>query len=1349
MIRAAEGERRAISGYSAQFRTAAMLTLRSLRDDDFQWVRVADPDAGTLDDFQICTSARVDAYQIKYSGTAGSFTYRQLKGMLPELADSWRGLTSTNDGMVVMAHLFTTRLASSHDSVKPVGDPPPCPRHFACFLKDVLRPVQNGEIRRLAEIADEWRPAWDALSDVSSLDGRELFEFIRHFRLNLGQAIPDGRPDDPLLDPTMRADLQAVLWVLEAAVLEHRVTLSRDDLLARLGWSARVALGVHRFPFNDIYRRNTRSARELEAALDRLPGGYVALTGTPGSGKSSLLADVVGPRANVAASYYVYVPSSGDVWTTRARAVPFLNHLVSSIDRVGFRVGQTPNPNDPDALALRFQHQLEMLGKSALAGGSKWLILIDGLDHVNRAMPGMSGDSLLRYLPAEIPDGVLIVLGSQTLQPAPAWVRSALDQDGRTIEVKPLTRPMVDLIASAAGIDDSMYDLVWTKGDGHPLSTTYIIQTLPDADEHHWVYDLTTGGGLDGIHRRYWVDVENDDDLVEMLALIARWRGPIDLEWFAEHGYAAAIRQLKRMAGHFFHQEADDRWLFFHESFQLFLIEQTGSKDGRAAVRYHRRLAEMCAATSPEHPASWERLHHLTRANDAAGVFELATPELVRTQVEALRPLRAIVEDLHATLPTIGQQRDLVALVNLILSTDEATRGELPLWLIDDLLEVIIRLGGVRIAMEHLKDWLDIGSVVFRASALLDAAGEHVEAERLFEHGESSDLLGNSLRRFTDISNSVETLMPWVRAAPRFRKVSEIVTQLLVFTAPTPATESYLQEEISIGRAVLLLTLGRSLVELQEIDEIELVLAAFEEDDEYHRSFRLMLEIEASRHGAGVADARILISTLSNRDPARYRHAARVLAAESLLAAGELERARTWIASVPQQLVQEMLSIGTAPTLVPRVLNLAEHNQPQETELTPNLLEIGLSRVLAAIADVEGSARSLSYWDLLEEPDEIDKENRLIASAVVSIAQMWGRTDGGARVLPAELDAVFDRIEDDSESMRRGWHEGESNYVNALPELFTLLIRVAALNGREALTTVQQRLRAHWGNVRQGSSHEMATVLASMVDLDIDRTWARDQLKTLEVTLLEDCMSPYAISDRLVMVKIWWELGDRRRAQESLRKIMRESFTLVGGHSESQREFAGLLKLIRPLLTEPAAESDEMVLWLAQCTMVVCNMYPFSAMETTRALLRTIAPTHPGRMLPLSRWLAIVTKLEEEKILAVMDEVVGNDSESQSPRRSEWLVNLQTLAATAPEDAHASFWERLGEGPDNLSPQDVGESLDDVMDLLGATDDERLRVARMAVESVKHLIGDLLLTDQFNVRAPLKSAAPMTRDSAA
>ena len=71
----ADGERSAASGYRAQYQVGASIVLDALESGDLEWIRVADPNIGRVDDLQIATTARVDAYQVKWEQYPGAITY--------------------------------------------------------------------------------------------------------------------------------------------------------------------------------------------------------------------------------------------------------------------------------------------------------------------------------------------------------------------------------------------------------------------------------------------------------------------------------------------------------------------------------------------------------------------------------------------------------------------------------------------------------------------------------------------------------------------------------------------------------------------------------------------------------------------------------------------------------------------------------------------------------------------------------------------------------------------------------------------------------------------------------------------------------------------------------------------------------------------------------------------------------------------------------------------------------------------------------------------------------------------------------------------------------------------------
>jgi ABC-type transport system involved in cytochrome bd biosynthesis fused ATPase/permease subunit len=108
----------------------------------------------------------------------------------------------------------------------------------------------------------------------------------------------------------MATDLEALTHCLFGAVADPTriIELSRDQLLTRLEWKTRFEFrSRHEFPVDEVlYTPIENSVTQLQNALTSLPGGYIAVFGTPGSGKSTLLTQTLRFYPGRVIRYYAY-----------------------------------------------------------------------------------------------------------------------------------------------------------------------------------------------------------------------------------------------------------------------------------------------------------------------------------------------------------------------------------------------------------------------------------------------------------------------------------------------------------------------------------------------------------------------------------------------------------------------------------------------------------------------------------------------------------------------------------------------------------------------------------------------------------------------------------------------------------------------------------------------------------------------------------------------------------------------------------------------------------------------------------------------------------------------------------
>jgi energy-coupling factor transporter ATP-binding protein EcfA2 len=252
---------------------------------------------------------------------------------------------------------------------------------------------------------------------------------------------------------------------------------------------------------------------QLENALATLPGGYIAVLGTPGSGKSTLLTQVLRAYQAHVIRYYAYVPDAQDPTVLRGEAINFLHDVGLAIEEAGFRVGASPSHFDRDDLLARFHQQLQRLHQDCQSSGRKTIVLIDGLDHIAREQN--PDRSLLLDLPPPdaVPDGVYMVLGCQTDAPFSDRVQAAVRRPERRIEMAPLSRQAVMHIVEQAGCSvtpsPKQREQIHRLSAGHPLALSCLINHLQDATDDASIDTILSNtdryeGSIEAQYHSYW-----------------------------------------------------------------------------------------------------------------------------------------------------------------------------------------------------------------------------------------------------------------------------------------------------------------------------------------------------------------------------------------------------------------------------------------------------------------------------------------------------------------------------------------------------------------------------------------------------------------------------------------------------------------------------------------------------------------------------------------------------------------------------------------------------------------------------------------------------------------------------
>ena len=409
-----EGERRAQRGLVPQYKVAAEKIYALLADGRLHSVGLADPEAGTLDDIQLIRSHGaqlvLDAYQVKWSTPGETFAEGEFSSLLAELVSARRAVIAAaerraqeGDAPVarVIAHLYTSRVAST--SVLRTNVMRGSGRSLHEFIDGVWKPAQRELVCALADVDPAWHAYLEQLAQTCGMSPNELLALAPNLRVETGRELEEDVLDDHegWRSRDRLEDLTAIRAKLQDLVTDRHETyvwVRADELVAHLGpqWAARWhPRQEHVFPTRSHYEPLARTAARLEAALERYDQGYVVLTGSPGSGKSTLLTNQLRTDDRVAARYYAYVPDNDSIM--RGEASAFLHDLYLAISGRRGLAFPPRGGTSIDVLREAFHEELARLGEHARQNGRTEIVLIDGLDHVER--DPQPHHSLLRELP--------------------------------------------------------------------------------------------------------------------------------------------------------------------------------------------------------------------------------------------------------------------------------------------------------------------------------------------------------------------------------------------------------------------------------------------------------------------------------------------------------------------------------------------------------------------------------------------------------------------------------------------------------------------------------------------------------------------------------------------------------------------------------------------------------------------------------------------------------------------------------------------------------------------------------------------------------------------------------------
>jgi len=686
------GERRAVGGFGNQYKVAANIILDHLKRGDLLSIKIADPDAGRVDDFQIASRNRIDAYQVKWTKWPGNLTLTDLtkntkdeKGklkpnLIAQLADGWKKIKSLNVGRSVFVHLVTSDQASNTKFQK---DSLPY-HHLAFFLSEEWGKNPTSADR------GEFAKVWHQIQTASALaDENEFRAFVESCIIETSYRLPVPEPEHSINQDYLLVDqIHNKLFNL-AEGKTIRIELDHAQLLNLLGWPKEDFKNRHEFVLNELnFNPNVETEKEVEQKLSKLDQGYLILLGQPGTGKSTLLTRVLASRKFMVVSYYVYLPDTAASLRTSGEAQNFLHDIILGLNRAGYRHGQPFIPNRLDQQQECFQNQMKQINSKWLTTGVRTVLLIDGLDHIDREQHASYPLYNCLPHPDSVLPGLIFVLGTQTDSFIPIPIRSSVREDSRRINIKPLPAQAVRSILQKLSFETPLTENQIAKSieicSGHPLFLQYLIQRMKIADSAEQRDALiesmpSVGGDIEKLYESYWAQISNNQEQMRLFSLLSRLRRSFRISWLTKWCEAGLLQSFFSSYQHLFRVRGES-WNFFHNSFRIFLVTCSAKVADQHSPEldcdFHAQLAAICELNSEDY-WNWEVIWYLSLGNGHEKLLQLAVPSYFRKQFFELRPVNDIVDDIVLALKLAAKMGNAKACANLYISFSEFSHRKL------------------------------------------------------------------------------------------------------------------------------------------------------------------------------------------------------------------------------------------------------------------------------------------------------------------------------------------------------------------------------------------------------------------------------------------------------------------------------------------------------------------------------------------------------------------------------------------------------------------------------------------------------------------------------------------------
>lgn len=623
--------------------------------------------SGNLDDIVLFQESEVLAYQVKYAVNplsvfeVGDFLNPESPVSIRKFAASWQTLRQRFPDHKITACLCSNRGLDAALVGLTTAD--------GKFAPEVIEDRKRGDARRIRS----------DLASASGLDAESFATFVAEFRFVLRKPTLQDLElyiRTVLLDRELGLSDDAIFFDLRDAIKKNAL-YSRDaitpDLIDRLLERLKSKLLIPQvFPVNrDHFVEQKNFSKQLAQVLARIDGGYLIVTGLPGSGKSTSLTtyfEGLSRSENEVFSYYCFVGVNDNSQRMRVQAGSLRANLLSEFHRRysgilkrRFDYGES-----------NFLQCLETLSKHFAEQDRRFIIFLDGLDHAERLQPEVR-NTVISALPSEIPAGVVVVVGTQELHKWPHFLKRARECPSNHIQMPLFSEAETeDYLCNKRGLSDLPHaDIVeiHRKCEGLPLYLRYAAEILINSEsKSEAIASLAPAseGDIRNYYRLLWEEFDRVGmaDARHLCAVMACLRFSVhrdELYAIQQDLTRPAFEDAFKYMSHLL-RDTEGRLTVFHNSFREFVISQIPDD----WLREIRRQIASFLKTNKDSPRWFGHVFEYSyEAEDYTYVLAEVNAEFVDRALLHCRPSGEILDAINWAVESAFKCRNIVELSRL------------------------------------------------------------------------------------------------------------------------------------------------------------------------------------------------------------------------------------------------------------------------------------------------------------------------------------------------------------------------------------------------------------------------------------------------------------------------------------------------------------------------------------------------------------------------------------------------------------------------------------------------------------------------------------------------------------